>query len=69
VALVQSLWLAGEEKMLAFSTLDASAEAIVAERLASEDEVTAALTSLQRFTADPQTLICGPRVFQLWSRR
>jgi SAM-dependent methyltransferase len=69
VTLVQSLWLAGEEKTLAFSTLDASAEAIVSERLASEDEVTAALRSLQRFTADPRTLICGPRVFQLWSRR
>ena len=69
VALVQSLWLAGEGKTLAWSTLEASTEAILSERLATKDEVTAALTSLERFTADPQTLICGPRVFQLWSRR
>jgi hypothetical protein len=46
-----------------WSTLEACTEAIVSERVASEDEVTAALTILQHFTADPQTLICGPRIF------
>jgi ubiquinone/menaquinone biosynthesis C-methylase UbiE len=69
VALVQSVWTEGEKKTLAWSTLEATAEAVVSEHVASEDEVTAALTSLERFTADPQTLISGPRVFQLWSRR
>ena len=69
VALVQPLRIQGEEKTLAWSTLEASAEAILSERLASEDEVSAALTTLRHFTADPQTLICGPRIFQLWSRR
>ena len=69
VALVQPVRLKGEEKRLAWSTLEASTEAILSERLASEDEVTAALTTLQHFTADPRTLICGPRIFQLWSRR
>jgi hypothetical protein len=29
----------------------------------------AALAALRQFTADPRTLICGSRVFQLWSRR
>jgi hypothetical protein len=69
VALVQPVRLEGEEKTLAWSTLEASAEAIVSEGVASEAEVAAALTALQRFTEDPQTLICGPRIFQLWSRR
>jgi 2-polyprenyl-3-methyl-5-hydroxy-6-metoxy-1,4-benzoquinol methylase len=69
VALVQSLRTEGEEKTLPWSTLEASTEAILSERLASKDEVMAALTTLQRFTADPQTLISGPRIFQLWSRR
>jgi ubiquinone/menaquinone biosynthesis C-methylase UbiE len=69
VALVQAVWTAGEAKTLAWSTLEATGEAIVSEGLASAAELTAALTSLERYTADPQTLICGPRVFQLWSRR
>ena len=55
--------------MLAWSTLDATAEAIISERLATEDQITAALASLRQFSDDPHTLICGPRVFQLWARR
>jgi SAM-dependent methyltransferase len=69
MALVQSLWTEEEAKMLPWSTLDASADAIVSEGIASRDEVTEALATLERFTANPHTLICGPRVFQLWSRQ
>jgi ubiquinone/menaquinone biosynthesis C-methylase UbiE len=69
VGLVQPVWTGGEGKTLAWSTLEASAEAIVAERVGSQAQVTAALTSLWQFTADPQTLISGPRIFQLWSSR
>jgi hypothetical protein len=59
----------GEAKTLAWSTLDATADAILADGLATPDELTAALRNLRAFTDDPRTLICGPRVFQLWSRR
>jgi ubiquinone/menaquinone biosynthesis C-methylase UbiE len=59
----------GEAKTLAWSTLEATAGAIVADGLATPDELTAALASLRAFTDDPRTLICGPRVFQLWTRR
>jgi ubiquinone/menaquinone biosynthesis C-methylase UbiE len=59
----------GEAKMLAWSTLDATAEAIISERLATADQITAALASMRQFSDDPHTLICGPRVFQLWARR
>jgi SAM-dependent methyltransferase len=69
VAVVQPVWIEGETKALPWSTLEASTEAILSEGLASKDEVTAALTTLQRFTADPQTLISGPRIFQLWAKR
>lgn len=69
VAVVQPVSTEGEGKTLPWSTLEATAEAIVSEQVASADEVTAALRSLQQFTADPRTLISGPRVFQLWSRR
>jgi ubiquinone/menaquinone biosynthesis C-methylase UbiE len=67
--LVQRLHLADEGKKLALSTLDATAEAILAEGIASETEVNEALSSLAQFTNDPETLIGGPRIFQLWSRR
>jgi SAM-dependent methyltransferase len=69
VGLVQPVWTGGEGKALAWSTLEASADAIVTEGVASQDDVTAALMTLQQFTADPQTLISGPRIFQLWSPR
>jgi hypothetical protein len=59
----------GEAKMLAWSTLEASADAIIAAGVATSDRVAAALASLRRFTDDPATLIFGPRVFQLWSQR
>ena len=69
VHLVQRLHTADEGKMLALSTLDATADAILAEGVATEDEVTAAAASLAQFTGDARTLIGGPRIFQLWSRR
>jgi ubiquinone/menaquinone biosynthesis C-methylase UbiE len=68
-AAVGSVWTEGEGKTLAWSTLDATAEAIVSEGIAARDEVAAALDDLERFTEDPGTLISGPRVFQAWSRR
>jgi len=69
VAVVQPVCVSGEEKTLAWSTLEATAGAILSEGLATRDEVTAQLASLAEFTADERTLISGPRVFQLWSRR
>ena len=59
----------GEAKTLAWSTLEATADAIIAEGLTTADELAGALSSLRAFTDDPRTLICGPRVFQLWCRR
>jgi hypothetical protein len=55
--------------MLPCLTLEASTDAIVSEGIATKDEVMRALATLERFSADPRTLICGPRVFQLWSKR
>jgi hypothetical protein len=51
------------------STLEATAKAIVAEGLASEDEVRSAIASLSEFTNDPGTVIGDPRIFQVWARR
>jgi hypothetical protein len=50
-------------------TLEAIADAITGAGLATEAEVAAAIADLAAFAADPQTLLSGPRVFQVWARR
>lgn len=69
VSVVQPVYTTGEGKTLALSTLDATADVIVSEELATREEVNAALASLSQFTVDPRSLIGGPRIFQLWCRR
>jgi len=69
VALVQSVVVSGEEKELAWSTLDATSEAILSEGVATSGEMAAALASLRQFTDDDTTLIARPRIFQLWAAR
>ena len=69
VALVQSVAISGETKELAWSTLEATSEAILAEGVATPGELAAALASLRQFTDDDTTLIARPRVFQLWAAR
>lgn len=67
--LVQRADASGEFKGLALSTLEAVANSIVAEGLASEDELLSAIAKLREFTADPRTVVGGPRSFQVWARR
>ena len=69
IHVAQPIYLRGPEKTLALSTLDATTEAILSEGIASEAELRDALVSLARFTNEPQTLIVGPRIFQLWAKR
>ena len=69
VALVQAVSVRGESKELAWSTLEATAEAILSEGVATLDELAAALASLRQYTDDQTTLIARPRIFQLWSAR
>jgi ubiquinone/menaquinone biosynthesis C-methylase UbiE len=65
----QPFYTEGEGKTIAWSTLDATADPIVAESIASRDEVEAALLDLERLAEDPESLLLGPRIFQLWRRR
>jgi ubiquinone/menaquinone biosynthesis C-methylase UbiE len=67
--LVQGVGVTGPNKAIAPSTLEAVADAILAEGLASESEVSAAITDLAAFAADPTTIIGDPRAFQVWCRR
>jgi 2-polyprenyl-3-methyl-5-hydroxy-6-metoxy-1,4-benzoquinol methylase len=69
MSLVCPLYTAGEGKALALSTLEATTEPILAAGIATADHLHAALQDLAAFTADPHSLIAGPRLFQLWTRR
>jgi hypothetical protein len=55
--LAQRVSIEGEFKALALSTLNAVADAILAEKLASQDEINSALARLAGFTDDPATVI------------
>jgi len=67
--LVQDPGITGDMKDLTVSTLEASADAITDAGLATADEVAAAIADLAAFAADPQSVIGGPRIFQVWARK
>lgn len=69
IHVAEPIYLEGPGKTLALSTLDFTTEAILSEGIASEAELRDAVADLARFTNDPQTLIVGPRIFQVWARR
>jgi ubiquinone/menaquinone biosynthesis C-methylase UbiE len=59
----------GDAKALMHGTLAATADAILGEGIASEEELNAALADLAAATEDPATMIGEPRTFQVWARR
>jgi ubiquinone/menaquinone biosynthesis C-methylase UbiE len=69
LTVVQRVHRTGEAKMLPHSTVEATADAIVDEGVATVEEVRAALESLVDFASDPHTIVGSPRTFQAWSRR
>jgi ubiquinone/menaquinone biosynthesis C-methylase UbiE len=69
MALVQHAHTSGEAKALSLSTLEATAEAILDEGVATEDEVAAAIASLAAYTAETGTIVSSPRIFQVWARK
>jgi SAM-dependent methyltransferase len=64
VDLFSPLHIADEGKSLALLTLKAIGAAILAEGIASEEQLHTALEDLAAFTAEPHSLMFGPRVFQ-----
>ncbi|MFZ0830175.1 MAG: methyltransferase domain-containing protein [Thermoplasmata archaeon] len=69
VTAVQPVRIEQEAKSLPWLSLQATQEAILSAGLAKRGEFDAALESLAKFCADPATLVSGPRMFQVWSRR
>jgi ubiquinone/menaquinone biosynthesis C-methylase UbiE len=67
--MVQDVAYEGVGKVLALSTLEAIADAALAERLATVNEMREAVTSLAAFIEDPTTMVASPRIFQVWRRR
>jgi hypothetical protein len=59
----------GDTKLLALSTLDATAESITSAGLATPAEAEAARADLAAFIADPHTLVADPRIFSVWAHR
>jgi ubiquinone/menaquinone biosynthesis C-methylase UbiE len=69
VTVGQRIERTGEAKSLPRSTVEATADAIVAEGVATAPQVSAALASLAEAESDPHTLFGLPRNFQAWTRR
>lgn len=59
----------GDTKLLALSTLEATAESITDAGLATPAEAAAAQADLAAFIADPHTIVGDPRIFSVWSHR
>jgi len=60
--------LEGGMKLLACVTLEAIAEAVLGDGLATQEELDETITELWAFARDPHTVLGGPRVFQAWGR-
>lgn len=67
--IVQPAQIHGEGKFMAPVTMSRIANALIAERLATESEVQHILTELNRAAADSETVISLPRIFQVWGKR
>ena len=59
----------GSGKDISVLTLIGISEALLEEKLIGESEIQTMLNEIDRYTRDPLSIICGPRVFQVWGRR
>jgi len=59
----------GDAKTLPALTIQATADAMVSAGVATGEEVAAALAGLEKFAADPATVVGSPRLHQAWTRR
>jgi ubiquinone/menaquinone biosynthesis C-methylase UbiE len=67
--MLQGISAAGDAKVMPLLTLEAIAGSVVGAGLASAGEVASAIEDLAAFTADPETTIADPRIFQVWAQR
>lgn len=69
VGVVQLVSSHGEAKELRLLTFMAITERLLADGLASQQELDSALARLGEFIDDPNTILGSPRVFRLWARK
>jgi hypothetical protein len=66
---VQPVGLEGEVKLLNPLTMENLANTVMADGLASREEIDEVVRQLYEFAADPTTLAGTPRIVQTWGRR
>jgi predicted O-methyltransferase YrrM len=66
---IQPVHIRGEGKLMAPITMARISGALIAEGLATENEVQQILTELNKTAADCETVMSLPRIFQVWSER
>ena len=66
---IQPAHMYGEGKLMAPLTMARISDALIAESLATEDEVEQILIELNHAAADPGTVMSLPRIFQVWGKR
>ncbi len=69
VGIVQPVGMQGEVKLLTPLTMENIVSAILADGLASQEEIDNVVRELYEFARDPDTLAGTPRVVQAWARR
>lgn len=69
VHLTGSVWVHSERKQLAGLTLDSISDAIVEQGIADRGQVADARRRLEESTSGKTTIICGPRIFQVFARK
>lgn len=67
--LVHPASLEGGIKLLSCLTLETISEAVLADGLTTEEELHKTVKALTGFARDPETVLGGPRVFQVWGRK
>lgn len=66
---IQPVHIRGEGKLMTPITMSRISDALIAEGLATEEEVQQILNKLNEVAADCQTVMSLPRIFQVWGKR
>ncbi len=64
----QPVAMQGGIKLLSCVTLESIADAVLADGIATEDELRTTLEELHAVARDTRTVLGGPRIFQVWGR-
>jgi SAM-dependent methyltransferase len=69
MAVVQPAGFEGEVKLLTPLTMENIADAVIAEDLATREEIAEVVEALYAYVADSTTIASAPRIVQTWGRR